>query len=167
MVVRFKTPGERPVRPAVRVIVVDPCKDMVLLCKRLCKRTGDLISYDFPGGGIETDETIEAAAIKECLEEVGVRVRDPKTLDVVATYPFDPKGGDWYYIYSGGMDHYVLATFEKYDSTKFHIEGDSMSYDWVPLTDVVRMIKDGPECPSNPTRLKALDKVVKMFTVYG
>lgn len=167
MVVRFKPTGERPVRPAVRVIVVNPTDDTILLCKRFCKHTGALLTYDLPGGGVESGESIADAAIKECLEEVGVRVKDPQELGVTSSYPFDPAGGDWYYIYSQGEDHYTWAKFDGYDSTKFHSEGDSMSYDWVPMREILQKIQDGPENASNATRIKALEKVVTMFMVYG
>ena len=37
--------------------------------------------WEFPGGKIEANETPEAAAVRECLEETGLEVR------VVGTYP--------------------------------------------------------------------------------
>ena len=38
---------------------------------------------EFPGGKVHVDETVEAAAVRECLEETGLQVRPLRALDVI------------------------------------------------------------------------------------
>jgi 8-oxo-dGTP diphosphatase len=44
--------------------------------------------WEFPGGKIERDETPEAAAVRECLEEVGLKIRITGSYPV-ATHDYD------------------------------------------------------------------------------
>jgi len=48
--------------------------------------------YDLPGGGAAPDETAEAAAIRECQEEVGII---PKKLTKLVMFYPAPGRGDW------------------------------------------------------------------------
>ncbi|GAB3599325.1 hypothetical protein GCM10027446_31040 [Angustibacter peucedani] len=62
-----------PVRPTVRVLVVDP-DDRVLLMRA---RASDGARFWFPpGGGVEPGETMRAAACRELREELGLDVRE-------------------------------------------------------------------------------------------
>ncbi|MDE5055309.1 NUDIX domain-containing protein [Niallia taxi] len=63
------------------VIIVENKK--VGLIKR---ERNDSIYYVFPGGGIETGETIEEGTIREAFEELGVEVKLNKC---IATYEFN------------------------------------------------------------------------------
>ena len=54
-------------------IVFHPSDDRILIAKRFPKaHQGD--RWEFPGGKCEDGETPEAAAVRECLEEVGLAV---------------------------------------------------------------------------------------------
>ena len=55
-----------------RVAVVVIRDDAVLLCRQYRLLPGR-VSWEIPGGKLEESETPEAAAIRECLEETGVR----------------------------------------------------------------------------------------------
>jgi 8-oxo-dGTP diphosphatase len=66
----------RKTLPAVSVAVVRT--DTVLLVKRARQPSQGL--YAFPGGKVEAGETLEQAAVRELLEETGLRATDYRPL---------------------------------------------------------------------------------------
>ena len=62
-----------------RVAVVVARGSDILLCRQWRLLMGRL-SLEVPGGKLEPEETLEAAAIRECFEETGVRCRNLKPL---------------------------------------------------------------------------------------
>lgn len=62
-----------------RVAVVVARGPDILLCRQWRLLMGRL-SLEVPGGKREPEETLEAAAIRECIEETGVRCRNLKPL---------------------------------------------------------------------------------------
>lgn len=47
------------------------------------KRKGDFVpEYSVPGGSLEVGETFEEGAIREVLEETGLRINDPKVISI-------------------------------------------------------------------------------------
>lgn len=64
----------------VRSAVIVPREDKVALIRRV--RAGE-VYYLFPGGGVETGETPEEAAVREAHEELGLAVRLDRLTAVV------------------------------------------------------------------------------------
>ncbi|WP_428376978.1 NUDIX hydrolase [Lichenicoccus sp.] len=85
----------RPVPAALAVVLHE---DRVLLVRR--RNPPDAGLWGYPGGRIETGETIEAAAIRELLEETGVAAEAVRLLT-----PFDVLHGE-----ARGplLGHYIL-----------------------------------------------------------
>ena len=66
-------------RPIAVVIVVH--QQRVLVGKRASNAATAKGFHEFPGGKIETGESAPAAAVRECLEETGLRISIEQQLD--------------------------------------------------------------------------------------
>jgi ADP-ribose pyrophosphatase YjhB (NUDIX family) len=72
-------PGLEPqIRNAVRAVIL--CDDAILMQKKWSQTKGTW--YTLPGGGQDVEETLDAALIRECEEEIGVRVVVDELLSV-------------------------------------------------------------------------------------
>lgn len=157
---RIALEDNRPLRKAVRVIIRKGNK--IILGRRIKDSTGELLSYDFIGGGVDEGETMVEAVIKECLEEVGIKVGNIVELGVVDAQYFTLPNPERAKIYAGGEDNYFLADYEKKDTRLFNTEGDAMPHEYVTVDQAIRMIQHGPFSPYNAARLKALQLVKHM-----
>lgn len=118
-------------RPCAGMLVVKG--DTVLLLRRAAEpRRGCL---DIPGGFMDADESIEAAARRELREETGLRVG---RLESLGYY------WDRYYLRGFGyfptMNFYFLA---RWRSGTPRAADDAASVEWVPLSRLGRRLKGG------------------------
>ena len=92
----------------------------------------DRLSWEIPGGKVEENETPEAAAVRECLEETGLRCRDLKPL-----LSFHPGLDAWY-------NPSVLFYSDQFDEVGERASCPHEIEDkvWVPLSRCVEMIFD-------------------------
>lgn len=89
-------------------------------------KDGDKI-FTIPGGGVQKNEEISDAMERECLEEVGIKIKNPK-LQFSKTYDVYSKKHNT----STLTIHSFKADFDKKDQ---HLLGDgpegNLSYEWV------------------------------------
>lgn len=97
--------------------------------------------YVFPGGGIEQDESLWESSVKECLEEVGVRIEDIVLLFIDSPQVYtDPHKQ---LLYSGSQTYYVTAKFKSYDGSLHNREGDAMPFSWYDIVTASGLVRDG------------------------
>ena len=91
------------------------------------------LSWEIPGGRVDDGEAPEAAAVRECLEETGVRCFNPRPL----------------ISYHAGLDTNYNPTdifcsdevAQRYEPESIHVQEVS-SWEWVPLDRCIAMISE-------------------------
>lgn len=113
-------------------MIADRAGEILLVCQYRLLIDG--VSWEIPGGGVEAGEPEVDAAIRECLEETGVRCRNPRPLSA----------------YHVGLDVSYNPTFLFY-STSFadEVEHEEVQKDevvaseWVPMERCLDMLASG------------------------
>ncbi len=145
----------RGYRPCVRIIIHK--FDKVLLGERRY-HDGALMYYEFPGGGIEQNDTIEDTVKKEALEEVGVVVENVRSLGLHFVYDISYTNPSRAKKYRGGEDVWYMADYVGTDHSVHGKEGDALPHRWVTFSEAIELIKNGPGSKYNLGRLTALRK---------
>lgn len=130
------------IRNRVEVIIYNTHLYKVLVA--YWKKQNETIAV-FPGGGVEENETVEEAAIKECLEEVGIRVKDVIALTKGPVKPIPDSDLQAQTLYRGDQTIYVAARYVDRDYGKYNCEGDAMEFEWVEPVIAAGMVRDGSQ----------------------
>ena len=145
---------KRPFRKAVRVWIVKG--DKVLVGKKTIYG-GNI--YSIPGGGIEDGESMDMAVYKECLEEVGIQVKNIQSLGICVQYVCVLPNPERAKIYQGGEDSFFMATFSKKNNAVHGSEGDAMPYTWETPANAKKLLLSGDNKEFAADKIKALEKV--------
>jgi 8-oxo-dGTP diphosphatase len=113
-----------PTRPWSAVGVVVWKGDLVLLIQRGKEpRKGE---WSIPGGSHDVGETVREAAVREVMEETGVRIALGPIIDVIDTIRRDPAGRV--------VTHFTLTDFAATWIDGEPVAGDdAMHAEWVPF----------------------------------
>ena len=98
-------PNEFPKRPVPGVGAVVFRDGEILLVKRGVEPNKG--RWSLPGGVLEVGETVEAAAVRETLEETGVTVRPERLFDVLDFIDFEGEHAHWHYVLIDLVCEYV------------------------------------------------------------
>ncbi len=146
---------KRTYRQCVRVIIIKDKK--ILLGQKFIN--GKFICYEFPGGGVEDNDSLEDTVIKECLEEVGILVHSVKSLNIKYKYELDYPNPERAKLYRGGEDNWFICVFGKQNKSLYNADNDKLPHTWVTIDEAINLIDNGPENSFNPTRLEVLNKL--------
>lgn len=103
-------------------------RDGEVLLSRQYRLQINALSYEVPGGRVEEDETPEVAAVRECLEETGVRCLNVNPL----------------LSYHSSLDIWKNYTYTFYSEELEEVaEGDADRRVWIPLERCIEMIFTG------------------------
>ncbi len=102
----------------------------------------DGVQYVFPGGGVESGESVEQAAIKEALEEVGVRIKDVSKIHEGPIKPIPLEDTSSQVLFIGDVTIYVFARYSDRDYSKHNCEGDAMEFDWMSPLEAGAAVND-------------------------
>ncbi len=115
-------------RPRVAVIAITFRGDDLILVQRRNEPQKD--TWGFPGGSVEPGESLHDAALRELMEETGVRAEVGELVDVVEVREFDP---------SGRHHHFVLiALLCRYVGGELRPGDDAAGCQWVRVPDGIR-----------------------------
>lgn len=135
------------------------------------------LGLKFPGGGIDPGQSVNDAAIREALEEVGYSLADkPRAIPGVRARKID-----WDPIFSAeaaakgrnfrGSKHYHRrALAGDRDESLLGSEGDALKANWMPIAEVLEATRSAAKNPDNKynyfdeERLQAAEKMYEMLT---
>lgn len=144
-------------RKCVRVIITKGSQ--ILLGQKVLEDKRKV--YAFPGGGVEDGDTLEETVIKECLEEVGIEIKNIKSLNLIHRH--DVKDGfftgERAKLFKGLDNNWYIAEFMKTNKKHFGIEGDDMPFIWVSPDKAITMINNGHNNDFNHGRIEAINKL--------
>ena len=121
---------EYPEQPIVGVGGIIFQDESVLLIKR--GREPGLGQWSIPGGAVELGETLQAAVVRETLEETGIRV-EPLALVKILDRIFRDKEGKVAY-------HYVLADFLcRHTAGEIRPGSDALDARFVPVAEIASL----------------------------
>lgn len=107
--------------------IVHNGKGEVLLEKR-----ADNGWWGLPGGHVDVGESVEQAAIREILEETGIRVRIRRLVGIYSDPRYNVIGA-----YSDGLIHFVLVIFEcEYLSGEIEVSEESTEVAYFPARNL-------------------------------
>lgn len=127
---RFEHHAVRMPFPAVGTVLLDDELGVLLLYRH--RFIGDFWGWEIPAGRVEDGESLETAARRECVEEVGW---SPNALDHLVTYH-----------YAGGLSDGQFALFLGRDVVEVGAPTDTAEAEriaWVPLDGVRDLVATG------------------------
>jgi 8-oxo-dGTP pyrophosphatase MutT (NUDIX family) len=145
-----------PLRLTVRVVIKR--EGEICLCHKV--RDGKIVDYNVPGGGVEDGDTMEQTAIKEALEEVGIRIHNVKAMGLRLPKHHVMGMAERNKIWSGTDTHYFEADFLSFDRTLHGSAGDALPFEWCTPEEAILKIKSGPQSEFNIMKVQAIESVM-------
>jgi 8-oxo-dGTP pyrophosphatase MutT (NUDIX family) len=118
--------GHAPILIIGAVVLIVDKQNRLLMMKR-----SDSGSWGLPGGAVEPGETVEEAALRETLEESGLRVEEMSLFGVFS-------GPECYYKYPNGDEVYnvTVAYLSREVSGDIRLNGEHTEWGWFSLVDL-------------------------------
>ena len=134
------------------------------------------LGLKFPGGGIDEGQSVNDAAMREALEEVGYSLaHKPRAIPGVRAKKIDwdpvfsaeaaAKGRN----YKGSKHYHRLALAGDPDESLLGSEGDALAANWMPIAEVLEATRSAAANPDNKynyfdeERLRAAEKVMELL----
>lgn len=135
-----KIASSLPYRDRVEVLIQ---KDgNILLTRNKNKDNGDEW-WGLPGGGVDGQRPTEACQ-NECLEEVGIRIKNIKNLGITHTQEGGMSKKDNRHLkYRGSITDWYSADFDEVDRSKLGDDNDSRKYAWKSPKEALQALKQG------------------------
>lgn len=125
----------------VEVLIIKEGK----LCISHFKDENDERVYGFPGGHVDEGEKPIESAKRECLEEVGIMIKNLSNLNVKA-----------YDVKTSTVTMFYCADFDEDDMSKYNTEADGSTYEWMTYTDASKAMKGNNYANAEIERIRAI-----------
>lgn len=161
----------RPYRKCVRVFIL---KDNKIALGKRYNDQKQFIKYAFPGGGVDLlnekdhnpnkDQYLKAviAAVEgECLEEVGIAVKNVQLLGLVHQNNFEYPKPERAKQFRGSEDIWCVCQYAGVSKTLHGKEGDALPFKWETIDNTMDLISNGPITQFTSQELEALNLLKK------
>jgi ADP-ribose pyrophosphatase YjhB (NUDIX family) len=115
-----------PYRDRVEVIIRNKGK---ILLTRNPDEPDTHLWRGFPGGGVD-GQTHSSACENECLEEVGVKIKNVKALGVTHTEEGMSTNKNRHLQYRGSKTNWYMADYDGLDTSVLGMDGDAQKHIW-------------------------------------
>lgn len=114
--------------------------------------------YYLPGGGVDPGESVIQCAVRETLEEMGIKVANARPTGIASTIDFSDEnrfnyGKDKY---RGAKTFLIEADFSCFDSTVLNIENDAMEFKHVGYQQAYELLEQHIDNFGGATGIHAL-----------
>jgi 8-oxo-dGTP pyrophosphatase MutT (NUDIX family) len=97
----------------------------------------------FPGGGVDGDPVLKACK-KECLEEVGVRIKNIRAINIPSHKREGMNKKDNRHLkFRGSITNWYVADYDGIDKSKLGADNDSRRYTWQSLPEALQSVSKG------------------------
>ena len=125
----------------------------------LVRKPRDHHAWQFPQGGVETDENFEEAALREFTEEIGCsKLEDPKEVGVYSyDWPENIEVDERLNKFRGQEIHLFIADFTGTDSEIELEKKELVEWRWVDADDLQKLV----ESPAYLTKILEIINAIK------
>lgn len=109
--------------------------------------------YGFPGGHVDAGEKPIESAKRECLEEVGILIKNLSNLNIKA-----------YDVKTATVTMFFSADFDDNDMSKYNTEADGSSYEWMTYSEAAKAIQDNNYVNAEIERGRAIARLPAPLT---
>lgn len=132
---------ERKIRNSAKALII---KDGKMLASKI-NDTGDVF-YIMPGGGQDTEELLEDTVIRECEEELGIKV-EPKSLEFIV----EGLHGESFH----RVDLVFLCDYiGEIENAKIHKDKNQVGFEWLSIENLMNE-------PLYPSKLRS--QIISLF----
>ena len=137
-------------RKAVRAVVFDSEEKIALLHEKVKNY------YSLPGGAIEEGETPEEAIVRECAEEIGVKVRVANFLGVIREVKQHNS------LVNDSYCYLVFKDSGSFDRTFTEESEENSEVVWVKFLEAINLIKNS-SVNHNPKALSSITRDIEII----
>lgn len=132
---------ERKIRNSAKALII---KDGKMLASKI-NDNGDVF-YIMPGGGQDTEELLEDTVIRECEEELGIKV-EPKSLEFIV----EGLHGESFH----RVDLVFLCDYiGEIENAKIHKDKNQVGFEWLSIENLMNK-------PLYPSKLRS--QIIRLF----
>ena len=165
----------RPYRKRVEVIIKKDDKILLSVISPYPPKVTKQY-FGFSGGGVDAGDSAVKTCKKECLEELGIRIKNIKKLSIKpfkfewAKIKIEDTGTDYSKElqkrttqYRGTLTDYYTADFDKIDLSMYGVDGQTTEYVFVSIPEAISLITNQIKTHTDPKNIPIFEYRLKVM----